>query len=366
MLRGNAAIGVATLTAALIAPLLWAPEAAGWAAQAPDPAEDAAWRATMERAVEATRGSAFRGRLVIVSFDVGGPSLAEVEVVKGPGGGMTMSRSAEAWLVGRSVDDAFYRSRAGNLLRLGNVERIDFDLEGLLTKYEVRLAGTRALNTGPATVLAIRERGAEQDREHLMVDEATNVVVRRETFDADGLPRRIVAFTDLTVTEAAIEGPSDDDAVVRGATRSVSEKGLRILDRTGWAVPHELPGDFDLQRGYALPDGEGSSLHLVYSDGLYTMSVYEQVGRMDHDAVAGATEVTTAELHVWRWPGSEPERVVWSSDQMTFTAISDAPLDTLLAAVEGLPADRPTGLAGRLLRGLQRVGSWLWPFDSTE
>ena len=148
-----------------------------------------------------------------------------------------------------------------------------------------------------------------------------------------------------------------------GAFRTLSAEGLRILDETGWAVPEELPGGFQLRAGYATPEAGGASLHLVYTDGLYTVSVYEQVGRLDRSSVDGATEVRTADLHVWRWPGSEPERVVWSGEDLTFTAISDAPVDAVLEAVAGLPADRPTGVRRRLARGVRRVGGWLWPFD---
>ncbi len=327
---------------------------------APDPGDP--WREVMERAIDASRASAYEGRLAIVTFGEAGPTFAEVDIAQGSEGGMRVGR-AETWMVGRAEQEVFFRSRAGNLLNFGNVERLEFDLETLLDKYLVHRGETMDLRTGPAIPLGIREHDAEHDRERLYVDEATGLVVRRDTFSAGGEPRRVVAFTELEVVELSVTRPRDEAGAARGASRAVSDEGLGILGRTGWAVPETLPGGFALRSGYALPESDGASLHLVYTDGLYTISIYEQFGRLDRDSVAGATEVTTGDLHVWRWPGSEPERAVWSGGELTFTAISDAPVDTVLAAAAGLPGDTPTGLRRRFTRGLRRVGGWLWPFD---
>jgi hypothetical protein len=337
-----------------------ADEPAGADETAPSPGDP--WREVMTRAIEASRASAFQGKLAIIRFGDDGPTFAEVDIAQGVDGGMRVGR-AETWMLGRSGESVFYRSGAGNLLNFGNVERLVFDLETLLDKYAVSRGETRDLRTGPAIVLGIREHQTDHDRERLYVDEATGLVVRRDTFASDGEPRRVVAFTELDVVELSVEAPEVEEAEQRGPFRTIGADGLRILDRTGWAVPDELPGGFGLRTGYATPEAGGGSLHLVYTDGLYTLSVYEQPGRLDTDALDGATEVSRADLHVWRWPGSEPERVVWSGDGLTFTAVSDAPVDTVLGAVAGLPADRPTGIRGRLTRGLGRVGAWLWPFD---
>lgn len=326
------------------------------------------WGAVMDRAIEASRGSAYEGRLVIVAFDEHGPTVTEVDVVQGPDGAMRVGR-AEAWMVGRDRDDAFFfRREAGHLLRFGNVERIGFDRGELTRKYDVRRTGVEVLPSGPATVLAVRERGGVHDRERLFVDDATGIVVRRETFAADGAPRRVVAFTELRVAEPGTAGlavaPTPGLAAVDGgAGQSVSDEGLRILGEVGWAAPAELPAGFRLRRGYALPQPAASSLHLVYSDGLYTLSIYQQVGLLDTDAVAGARSHVADGRHVWRWPGSEPERLVWSDGGRTYTAVSDAPVDALLPALAGLPGEPPPALDQRLGRGLHRVVNWLWPFD---
>lgn len=349
-----------TLALALVAPAgpAHGQTSGGSSATAPD-----SWRTVLERAVEASQGSTYEGRLVIVGFGRDGPNLAEVDIAQGSSGGLRVGR-AEAWMVGRQADDSFYwEPQAGTLLRLGNVDRREFSIEALTQKYEVTTGGTTDLRTGPALLLSISERESEHVRERLYVDEATGLVVRRDTFRAGGDPSRVVAFTELKVTELSISAPDGVDATTRGAYREVSDEGLATLGDTGWSVPEQVPGNYTLRRGYALPESDGSSLHLVYSDGLYTLSVYQQFGRVDPDALGDAASVIDGGTHVYRWPGSEPERMVWTGDEKTFTAISDAPYDQVMAAVQGFPNDVPGGVVERMQRGVTRVARWLWPFD---
>jgi hypothetical protein len=355
----------ATVVAATVAAVLLsaAPTTATDGAAPGDIDPDTDWRTVLDRAVDASATSAFDGRLVVIAFNGSGPNLTELEVTQGTGGGMRIGRS-ESWTVGRDADEAFYvDTPTGTLLRLGNVERTPFSVDDLLGKYEVSRQGTATLQTGSAVMVSIRERGAAHDRERLYVDDATGLVVRRETFDDDGRPLRLVAFTALELTDRRVDTPDGMTAASAGPARALSGRGLEILRSVGWSVPEQLPAGFRLRAGYARQETDGSSVHLVYSDGLYTLSVYEQFGAVDRRSLAGAVQVTTPDVHVWRWAGSEPQKMVWTGDEMTFTAISDAPLDQVLEAVIGFPNDPPPTASRRLLRGLQRAGAWLWPFD---
>lgn len=65
---------------------------------------------------------------------------------------------------------------------------------------------------------------------------------------------------------------------------------------------------------------------------------------------------------IHRWPGAEPERMVWSGAGHTFTAVSDAPSDVVLHAVSALPHESPPSIGQRLMRGFGRIGDTLWPF----
>jgi sigma-E factor negative regulatory protein RseB len=252
--------------------------------------------------------------------------------------------------------------RAGSLLRLSRSDETGFDPERVVDKYVVEVGEPTVLDTGAATMLRLRERRADVLRERLFVDDNTGLVVRRETFHADGSPQRLVAFTDLRTRIRRFETMPGEEAEVRGDSRRISGQGVGILDGVGWAAPETLPGDYRLQAAYALPESEGSSLHLVYGDGLYTISVYQQRGTLHADALEGAEADTRDGMHHYTWPGAEPTRMVWSGDDLTFTAVTDAPAEHITAAVEVFPHASPPSLPRRMVRGLRRVADLLWPF----
>jgi sigma-E factor negative regulatory protein RseB len=80
--------------------------------------------------------------------------------------------------------------------------------------------------------------------------------------------------------------------------------------------------------------------------------------------MAGYTKQKLGRSAIWVRPAS-PERVVWGGGGRVFTLLSDAPPESVRAAVTGLPHEKAprTGLLARLGRGLSRLASWLNPFD---
>lgn len=315
--------------------------------------------AVLRQAVAASQQQEFEGRMVIVTAGDGGSTVSEVDVARAAGGDLRVG-SGQSWVIGRDDDAGYlFQAEAGRLLSLGPIDREPFSLDRLLAKYVVRLVGTEQLGTGSATVVAVRERGRDHARERLFVDRETGLVVRRETFDAGGAPQRVIAFTSLDLT-APTMAPPPQAPVERRSPEAVPAAALSRLGGAGWVAPSQLPRGFRLERGYARDDH--TTLHLVYSDGLYTLSVYEEVGRLDDDAVAGAVRTSRHGTHVWHWPGAQPLTMVWTGNGMTFTAVSDAPWGQALAAISAFPSEGARGMPERLWHGVRRVSSWLWPF----
>lgn len=316
----------------------------------------------LERAAAASRELAYTGRMTIASFSDRGPQVTEVEVTRGRDGGLRVGRG-DVWEVGRRDGEAFLRQpRAGTLLRLGGVEPQAFNPERLTRKYEVLSGGPRDLDTGPALIVQLQQRDTGVVRERLFVDEVSGLVVRRETFSLAGDPVRVAAYTALEVTDLAVPALEIGDGEEE-QRRTLSPLDLERLESDTFVVPSSLGAGYALTAGYVVDRATVPTRHLVYSDGLYTLSLYQQQGRLATHAVAGATRlVTEAGGQVWRWPGTEPRRIVWAGDGITFTVLSDAPTDELLAAIADLPHDLPPSILVRLGRGLSRVGEWLWPF----
>lgn len=318
-------------------------------------------RALLERAVDAAEARGFRGRVVVISFDTR-PHVTELEVVRGREGALRVGRE-ELWMMGRSGASAFlWEAQAGRLLRFGGAEPVGFSVDRLLRRYDIDVAGDRVLATGDATVVVVRERSSGLVREHLYVDEHTGLIVRRDTFRDDGRPARILAYTSLEGAPAPMRTPPARVTEEAGDAMPLDGDALQTLAAVGWVAPAELPGGYELSSGHALPGPRGGSLQLVYSDGLYTLSLYEQRGALSAAGLSGAVEARHGDLLVHRWPGSEPLRVVWSGDDIVFTLVTDAPYDRALAVAASLPYEPAPSLLDRVLRRLEGALDRLWPF----
>ncbi|MEX1162523.1 MAG: hypothetical protein WEB03_02980 [Nitriliruptor sp.] len=317
--------------------------------------------AELDRAVEAARTLRYRGTLTVASFGRGGPQVTSVEVARSADGRLRASRRG-AWELGRDEDGSYLRmTRTGALLRLGGVTVQAFDRARFLRNYRVEDGGTSLLDTGPARVLLATRRDGDVRSETLHVDRDSGLIVRRETRDVDGHPVRVVAYTELEVDPATgLLSPPDSDGEVERLSLSPVER--RALVERGLPAERELPGGFELLGASEVEQADLPTVHLVYGDGLYTLSLYVQRGRLADHATEQATPLDLpGGGSVWRWPGSEPRRVVWTGDGWTFTALTDAPTGVLLTAVGGLPNDPAPSTLRRLARGLTRVGDRLLP-----
>jgi hypothetical protein len=353
-------VGSGTGRAEPVTPERGTPEAGATPVHAAAAGGDAAL-AELDRAVEAARTLRYRGRVTVASFGRGGPQVTTVDVVRSADGRLRAERQG-AWELGRDEDGSYLRSaRTGALLRLGGVEVRVFDRARFLRNYRVDDGGTSQLDTGPARVLLVRRAADDGRAETLHVDADSGLIVRRETHDVDGRPVRVVAFTELEVDPATgLLTPPDASGEVERVSLTPVERRALIADE----IPayEQLPGGFELLGASEVRSAESPTTHLVYGDGLYTLSLYVQRGRLADHATAEATALPLpGGGSVWRWPGSEPRRVVWSGDGVTFTALTDAPTGALLTAVAGLPNDPAPSTLRRLARGLARVGDRLLP-----
>ena len=118
---------------------------------------------------------------------------------------------------------------------------------------------------------------------------------------------------------------------------------------------------FDARR--VSTDSPGDVLHLSYSDGLSTVSVFVQRGWLDSADVPGARRATVGGQPVLVLAG-HPRQLVWDAGGFVLTVVADADRDQVAAVVAELPhsSAAPTGW-GRVERGLSRMVSWVNPFD---
>lgn len=240
-------------------------------------------------------------------------------------------------------------------------------LRAIEEKYDVALVGEDRLLDRAVHRLEMRRRSDGGLRERLWVDDESGLVLRRESFEGDDRRLRMVAFLSLdlrpgrgrTAPRAARGG--DGSLERRSHSISVIEEGaLSALRRAGWTVPTTLPGGYEPVGVYAVDDSEGQPLQVVYGDGLYTVSLFQQRGQPDWDSLPeGAQRAEDLGWHAYEWPGAVPQRLVWEASGTTFSLVGDAPPQEFVAIAESLPRPAATTLADRLRRGLSRVWQWV-------
>lgn len=237
----------------------------------------------------------------------------------------------------------------------------------LAAAHELRITGEgRCAGRTARIVTATRRGGGLSGR--FWVDRRSGLLLRREVYDDAGGRVRGSAFVALDVAPAVV-APAVTAPAVTAPARPGPGSGLpqastlAALRRDGWRVPTTLPHRFRLfDTALSSPAPGGDLLHLAYSDGLSTVSLFAQKGGLGTTPLPGWTSVEVGARPVWV-RHDRPDRIVWAGGGIVWTLLSDAPPASVREAVAALPRDRApdTGLQRRLVRGLGRIGAMLTP-----
>ena len=329
-------LGAATL-------LLAAPAGAATSSGRPVAQEDRAL-SLLERASVAGRSRTYSGLQFSSAWRTGQTDASVADVRHAPGSGSVVAVRPAA---GQRAAEQVVGATSDLDPRL---------LRSLATHYRIEVAG-RELCAGRSSQVVEARRLDSTLAGRFWVDDDSGLLVRREVYDGAGALLRSSAFSSL---EVAASGSVDVAPRTAGALSASEVSALR----PGWRIPEALPNGLDLFDARLRPHGDANVLHLSYTDGLSTLSVFAQRGRLGSSPTAGFREQDLAGAKVWATAGT-PQRVVWSGGGQVFTLLSDAPTDTVNEAVAALPHDAAprTGLLARLGRGLARLVSLLNPFD---
>jgi len=309
-------------------------------------------RSLLERAADAPRATSYTGTLYVTAWGPGRTTSRIVAVRHDPTAGTTWRLlGAGAGPEMRAAD-----TPTPSLLGAGAVALIaqhyslaSLGRAGKVAGREVDLVEARRPGAAAGSLAA-----------RFWLDQATGLVLRREVYDRAGRATRASAFVDIVVRRAPA-APPEPAVNAAGALGPGQLAGLRAR---GWTCPRTLPGPLTLVDARRDPDS--GVLRLSYADGLSSLSVFQQRGRLDEDKLRGYRTTTIADRTVWV-RGELPWRAVWAEDGRVYTLLSDAPQRTVEAAVRAL--SRPRGDDGsgspldRLGRGLDRVASWFNPTD---
>jgi sigma-E factor negative regulatory protein RseB len=310
--------------------------------------------ALLQRAVLAPATTSYSGTQFVSAWGSTGTTSALVDVEHLPGYG-TVTRVVAAPGVASSSSYTPDQSVASDAPAAAAL------LGPLTMRHVCSLKGTASVAGRVSDVVEIRRVADDRVAARLWLDRATGVVLRREIYDAAGRIVRASAFIAVVVGGRRVPTHLPPMAAAPWQER-LDEAALSSMRSKGWQAPVSLPGlsMYDARRSVS---GGATTLHLGYSDGLSTVSVFEQRGHLDTHRLQGYTVVTRGGTRLHQRTGI-PTELVWSADGKVYTVVADAPPEMVDAVVSSLPrADAEGGVGSRLGRGLGRVVAWFNPFD---
>lgn len=336
----------------LLAPSALAAPAAGAPVSVKD---DERAVALLHRASVALDQVSYRGSRILSAWGAAGSTTALMDVEHAPGQGTLVRLRG-----GSEADDtaAFLAATEGDN---GHRPGLGVDSLRLLTEsYDVwtgrsgRVAGRSAevveIGHHPHTVVA-----------RIWVDERSGLPLRKEMFDAQGRLARESAFIDLEIEPDGFIAhlpPTPPDA----ASERLALAPAPGVASTEWSCPQQV-GSLRLvgvERTRTAP-GSSAARHMSYSDGLSRVSVFEQRGSLEEQELSGFTPRRVGGVTVQVREGM-PSSVVWEDDGTVYTAVSDAPMDTIERVVRAYPhASGERGFWGRVASGFGRLSAWVAP-----
>lgn len=236
-------------------------------------------------------------------------------------------------------------------------------LLGILTAtYRVVGAGRGEVAGRRADLVAVRApHGGVVARYWL--DHTSGIILRRDVFDATGRPASSSVLRDVLLDPAGRRVPAAAHPPSVRLGRVVPIDRLGRLQAAGWTVPVQLAGELSLYDARVTGTGPGTTLHLFYSDGISTLSLFEQRGHLDESRVDDWDRSRLGGRTVYI-RDTVPRELMWSGSATVFTIVADAPdttVDDTVRALPHAPASGP-GFWDRLLRGFDRIVSWCNPF----
>lgn len=210
-------------------------------------------------------------------------------------------------------------------------------------KYQLTSGAPAQVAGRSSRMIEVRDDGMLLER--LYLDAETGLLLRREQFEKGTGPTRSIGF-EAVVIGSASEAPRPPVSVVDAAPRLVA--ATQLPDRL--SAPPQLPDGYRRVGVYR----RSGVTQVLYSDGLYELSVFQQEGRLDRSGLPAGDQVSLRGKRGWHdvWPGGHV--VVWQAGGLVHTAVSDAPMDQVLAAVRALPVVQRSPSLLERLRGVCR------------
>lgn len=147
-------------------------------------------------------------------------------------------------------------------------------LKGIDRYYQLRLDGRDRIAGRECDVVTLQPRDAYRYGRRFWIDEQSRLLVKADLLDTRGQPIEQLMYTELRVEDDLPEALFEPEFETSGMQRrEIRPPEGDVLENHHWQV-RQLPRGFTLSAHERRAGDHGASEHMVYSDGLATVSVF--------------------------------------------------------------------------------------------
>lgn len=208
---------------------------------------------------------------------------------------------------------------------------------GLLTQNYRPVSEPSQIVAGrPVEVVRLVNRYSGATTMRVWIDESTNLMLRREVYAADGSIMLQMHFDSVRFTNdlppSTFALPTGYRLVTGPSRGAATDNPYAVISRSGFTphAPHYLPEGF-VAVGADLADEKGVHiLHLLYSDGLRTVSLFENAKGAAVDTSGYRTErLRVGNLTVEAVDQGATTLLAWSDGHLHYALVGDLGGDEL-------------------------------------
>lgn len=176
--------------------------------------------------------------------------------------------------------------------------RLAVQPDALTRSYDLTVEAYERVVGRPSVELAIRPRDRYRYGHRLWLDRASAIPLRRQVIDIDGDIVEEMRFAEVTIGEPIPASAFQPSADIEGFTwvRHAEQPVARENENDTGFEATELPSGFRLVSAgrETFPGSEGEVAHIVYSDGVASVSVFVESSGPAAEGLDGASRIGAA------------------------------------------------------------------------
>jgi len=213
------------------------------------------------------------------------------------------------------------------------------NLQRVLENYRPMYGGKEILAGRPTLSLVLLNKYTGERAMRIWIDERTHLMLKKEEYHANGAVAAETRFEDVNYTDRIPDGvfstdPPSGYAEVQGhdiAARSSDIGGVIREADFSPITPKDLPQGFQLVSADVADVGAVKTLHLLYSDGLRSISLFENATGAAADFGQLRPKTTSFEDHEAQYVEDGPTTLLtWKEHGLYFALVGDQLLTELV------------------------------------